>query len=214
MRNYIFYVHPNLDDKKVADIMTNKRISSLDCTYRFIYPITEAIKFLAHDPKGVERFWGIGFDIQKFKQVLDWTPMSCDICNHGTYKEFICEGREFLDLSVFNSPESHCNEMIVLAPTNNALNDNVFLYKENGHNKWRWKGISCQWIYSPKASQLLQSEPLVEIDESKEHFRSHVVAVPKKEEDIYKYIISEDSNRFKECNRAKIVDDNESSKLF
>lgn len=194
--------------------MTNKRISSLDCTYRFIYPITEAIKFLAHDPKGVERFWGIGLDIQKFKQVLEVNPMSCDICNHGTYKEFICKGPGYIDLSLFNSPESHSNEMIVLAPTNNALNDNVFLYKENGHNKWRWKGISCQWIYNPKALQVQKGEPLLDIDGSKEHFRSHVIAVPKKEEDIYKYITSLGSYRYKECNRAKKVDDNESSKLF
>lgn len=208
---YIFYVHPYLDEKKAAEIMTHKRISAQGGTYSFVTPITEYIRSLAHSAKGKERFWGIGISKDMFNRFLFRFPMKYQIVDHKEYMEYVISGCNSMDFASLNLSD---NDIIVLAPTDVALRNFVFAYKENGYNKWRWKGISCQWIYSPKASQLLQSEPLFELDESKEHFRSHVIAVPKKEEDIYKYIISEDSNRFKKCNRAKLVDDNESSKLF
>lgn len=191
--------------------MTYRRISAQDGKFFFITPITEYVKSLAHSAKGKERFWGIGSSKDVFNHFMFRSSMKCQSFDHKEYMEYVISGSNCMDFADLNFSD---NDMIVLAPTDVSLRNFLFAYKENEYNKWRWKGISCQWIYSPRESQLSKGEPLFEIDESKTT-GSHVVAVPKTEDDIDKFIISEGSYRFKERISAHSrIDNNSESKLF
>lgn len=133
--SYIFYIHPHLYDTKVIDIMTTKVITASDGEFYFIEPITEAVVAHAHDPKGNSHFWGIGLDYAKFLQLMSEYRMNYSVEIHDTYTEQIYRGCNSINLSSFNGPDSHSNDMIVLAPTDTALRNVIFPYKENGHNK-------------------------------------------------------------------------------
>lgn len=119
---YIFYVHPYLDEKKAAEIMTHKRISAQGGTYSFVTPITEYIRSLAHSAKGKERFWGIGISKDTFNRFLFRFPMKYQIVDHKEYMEYVISGCNSMD---FASLDLSDNDIIVLAPTDVALRNFV-----------------------------------------------------------------------------------------
>lgn len=170
--------------ESVKEVLINQKLISPSTGLRLYAPISEYAKRYTELNKDYFRRWGIGFIIEKTKNVMGLHGLS----NLSSWKiqdeYFVYDLPGNLTIDFGNSPD---DTAIALAPTLSELKQLVYKDPKEDFPHWYWKGIACDWLYSPRTEDLIHTEPLIDTPNDDTPIIQRVVRA-KTENEISEYL--------------------------
>lgn len=126
------------------------------------------------------------------------------------FRFFHVPGGTTLDFS--NAPE---HTIFALAPTISELKQLVYRDPKEDYPSWYWKGIACDWLYTPTDEEFNQSTPLFETEDDPDII-VHRIGIAKTDEYIEKYLSTKavKTSHFSHLNKIEYSEPTVANPLF
>lgn len=168
----------------IKEILINKRLTIPYKGIRLYASISEYAKAYSRDNKDFFRSWGIGIELDKLRNVdgLRWIANPLNWMKQGEY--YFCNLPGGITIDFTSCPRY---TFFAIAPTHTDLSLLVYKDAKEKFPCWYWKGIVCDWLYTPRIEELFQTQPLVDSDSDDSPIIQRV-ARAKNESEIAKYL--------------------------
>lgn len=211
MFKYAFFLD-GFNHNIVKTALITKRIITPSNGLKLYALVGDVAKYYTEAKKEYFRFWGIGVIIENVNEIEGLRGVKYEN-NWGTFQNFRffhVPGDTTLDFS--NAPE---HTIFALAPTISELKQLVYRNPKEDYPSWYWKGIACDWLYTPTDEEFNQSTPLFETEDDPDII-VHRIGIAKTDEYIEKYLSTKavKTSHFSHLNKIEYSEPTVANPLF